>query len=94
MVRKSVEKKLIALSSEITSLRSDLRVVEDQLIHFEDEAEDARLRALVSETPQANKAHREASSTVSAFRRDRDHKLAKIAKLERRQDEMLDRLFS
>jgi len=92
MARKSIEKKLIALSSEIASLQADLRVVQDQLVHFEDEAEDARLRALVAETPQADKVHRDISATASAFRRDRDHKLGKIKKLERRQDELLDQI--
>ncbi len=92
MARNSIEKKLIALSAEIVALKQELRVVEEQLAHFEDEAEDARLRALVSETPQADKIHRDASATVSAFRRDQNHKLEKIKKLERRQDELLDQL--
>ena len=90
--RKSVERKLLSLSAEIAVLREEIQVVDEQLAHFEDAAEDARLRALVSETPQAEQHHRDAAATVAAFRRDRDHKKRKLEKLENKQDQALDLL--
>ena len=41
-------------------LRHELAVAEEQLLHFADEADDARLRALVSETPISERDFRDA----------------------------------
>ena len=92
MLRKSVEHKLKALTKDMAQLRSDLEIVNEQLAHFEDEAEDARLRSLVSETPQAAKIYRDAAATAAAFRRDRDHKSHQLKRLEQQQDDLLDQL--
>ncbi|MEM9561268.1 MAG: hypothetical protein AAGA93_01540 [Actinomycetota bacterium] len=87
-----IEKKLTALSRELQTLRNELGVVEEQLIQVADEAESSRLRSLVSETPQAVHEEREAAKAVAAVRRDRDAKLKRLEKLERKQDDLLDRL--
>ena len=57
-----------------------------------DEAEDARVRSLVSESPEAGKEHREADKHANAMARARAAALASIAELEKAQDELLDRL--
>lgn len=93
MFRSSIEKKLTALSNELQSLREELVVVEEQLIQVTDEAESSRLRSLVSETPQAVQEEREASRALAAVRRDREAKLLRLQKLERKQDDLLDRLI-
>ena len=93
MFRSSIEKKLMALSRELQTLRDELGVVEEQLIQVADEAESTRLRSLVSETPQAVHEEREAAKAVAAVRRDRDAKLRRLHKLERKQDDLLDRLI-
>ena len=87
-----VERKLRKVSEQLRSLRDDLRVTEEQLVQLSDEAEDARIRALVSETPVAEKEHRKASRHADRLRASRDNAIAKIADLERQQDELLDRL--
>ncbi|MEM7275175.1 MAG: hypothetical protein AAF547_18990 [Actinomycetota bacterium] len=74
------------------SIREELGVVEEQLIQVSDEAEDSRLRALVSETPLAAQEQRESAKAVAAVRRDRDAKLKRLQHLERKQDALLDRL--
>ena len=64
----------------------------EQVAHFEETAEDARLRALVSETPLADAEAREAQRHADAQRRARDDLLRSIAALEREQDALLDRM--
>jgi len=92
MFKSSIEKKLAALSRELRTLRQELGIVEEQLIQVSDEAEESRLRSLVSETPLAAHEHRESAKAAAAIRRDRDAKLQRLAKLERKQDDLLDRL--
>ena len=56
--------------------------------------EEARLRALVSETPIAGQEHREAERHADAMRRHRDDLVAEVRKLEASQDTLLDRLVA
>jgi hypothetical protein len=93
MFRSSIEKKLAAVSRELRTLREELGVVEEQLVQVADEAADSRLRSLVSETPLATHEHRESAKAAAAVRRDRDAKLRRLEKLERKQDDLLDRLI-
>jgi hypothetical protein len=92
MSRASIERKLIAVSDEIGTIRTSLGVIDEQLAHFVDAADDARLRSLVSETPLAAGEHREAAKTVVGLRRDREAHMKKLAKLEAKQDALLDQL--
>jgi hypothetical protein len=84
----------MAVSREMRTLREELVVAEEQLLQVADEADDLRLRALVSETPLAEHEHRQSAKAADAARRDRDAKLRKLEKLERKQDDLLDRLGS
>lgn len=92
MSKSLVERRLIEVSTELKKLRSELHVANEQLAHFADEAEDARMRSLVSETPGAGRDHREAEKHVAAMSRHRDELQAKVSTLEQSQDELLDRL--
>lgn len=92
MSRASIERKLVAVSDEIRALHDRLRVLDEQLLHFVDAADDARLRSLVSETPLAAGEHREAAKTVAGLRRDRDAQMKRMTKLEAKQDALLDQL--
>ncbi len=93
MSRASIERQLINGAAEIRTAKEELRILDEQLAHFADSADDARLRALVSETPLASREHREATRTVSALNKDRTVWVERIAKLERRQDELLDKML-
>ncbi|MEM7324666.1 MAG: hypothetical protein AAF531_16370 [Actinomycetota bacterium] len=92
MFRSSIEKKLSAVARELKTLRQELGIVEEQLIQVSDEAEESRLRALVSETPLATEEQRESAKAVAAVKRDRDAKLKRLHGLEQKQDALLDRL--
>lgn len=88
-----VEQRLVEVSARMKRLQDELHVADEQLDHFAHEAEDARIRALVSETPVAEREHREADKHATAMRRHRDGIRAEIERLEATQNELLDRLL-
>lgn len=90
MARTRIEKRLKEVAQRLTSLRTDLAVAEQAVVQTEGEADDARLRALVSETPLAEREHQEVRRQAEVQRRNRDALREEIAKLEIRQDELLD----
>ncbi len=94
MARSLLERRLSDLSQRLKRVRADLRVAEEQLSHFTDEADEARLRALVSETPLAEHEHRAAEKHAEAMRRHRQDLGAEVNQLEKAQDDLLDRLMA
>ena len=74
------------------SLRAELAIIDEQLSHLGNDADDQALRALVSETPGASFEARDAQRHVEAMRKHRAHVVEEIAGLERKQDELLDRM--
>ncbi|MCB0997292.1 MAG: hypothetical protein KDB21_19500 [Acidimicrobiales bacterium] len=93
MSKARIERRLQDVSDQLKQLRSELSVADEQLAHFADEADDARIRSLVSETPLASKEHREAARHVEAMRRHREQVADRIVELERSQDDLLDQLI-
>ena len=89
-----VRQRLIEVSARMKRLHEDLRVADEQLAHFADDADDARIRSLVAETPVAEREHREANKHAVAMRRHRDEVRDEIARLETTQNELLDRLMA
>jgi uncharacterized coiled-coil DUF342 family protein len=89
-----VERKLSEASERLRQLRTELGVVDEQLAFLTDAADDARLRAMVSETPMADKEHREAQKHADAMTRHRSQLVTQIGELEKTQDELLERLFA
>ncbi len=92
MSRWLVEKRLSQSSERLKQLRAELVVVDEQLVFLADAADEARLRALVSETPLADKEHRDAQKHADAMQRRRAEIVSSIGDLVRSQDELLDRL--
>ncbi|MGZ0177176.1 MAG: hypothetical protein ACKVIQ_09920 [Acidimicrobiales bacterium] len=90
MVRSRIERQLADVGKRLKALRSDLGVAEQALMQVDYEADDARLRSLVSETPVAQKEHEQARRQVDVNRRNRDELQAEVSRLEVRQDELLD----
>jgi hypothetical protein len=87
-----IERRLTDVSKRLKRAQQDLTVLEEQLAVLNDSAEDARLRALVSETPLANKEYQEAQRHADAMQRSRTALIATIAELRQAQNELLDRL--
>lgn len=87
-----VERRLTGVSGRLRALREELRVMDEQLMQLADEADDSRIRSLVSETALADHEYREANRHADAMRAHRQEVVDDIARLERRQDELLDQL--
>jgi hypothetical protein len=90
--RSLVERRLTEVGGRLRVLRDELRVIDEQLQHLGEEADDARLRALVSETPLAEKDDRDARRHADAMARRRQEVVGSIVTLETRLDELLDQL--
>lgn len=92
MGQRLIERRLRETGDRLRRLREELRVVEEQLAHLADDADDKGLRALVSETPGADFEYRDARRHVEAMRAHRDGVVENIRELETRQDHLLERL--
>lgn len=87
-----IERKLSELAHELRRSREELRISTEQLAHLAGEADEARIRALVSETPIAEQEFQEASRHAEAMRRHHSDLLVRIDDLEDRQDKLLDNM--
>ncbi len=92
MHRSTVERRLNDAHQRLVRARSELAVLDEQLEVVSDIADETRLKALVAETPTASREHDEASRHADAMRRTRQALVESISELERRQNELLDRL--
>jgi len=94
MKRARIERRLRQISQQIKKLREDIVQSEEQSRQLDDEADNARIRALVSETPLAEKEHRQADRHSERLRRHREKSLERLGELQAEQDQLLDRLGS
>ena len=94
MSRVQIERRLFDVAERLKRARVELAVLDEQLEVFVDAAEEARVRALVAETPLAHREHAEAQRHADAMQRSRTSLASDVAALERSQDELLDRLLS
>lgn len=92
MSRSILERRLVDVSERLKRLRAELGVTEEQVAFVEDEAEDARLRAMVAETPLVDVEARDARRHADAAGRHRDALVQTIAELAQEQDSLLDRM--
>ncbi|MGQ0805856.1 MAG: hypothetical protein ACT4PI_18625 [Actinomycetota bacterium] len=92
MPQSILQRRLVDVSERLKRLRAELGVTEEQLAFLEDEADDARLRALVAETPLGDVEARDARRHADALTRHRDALTRSVAELVREQDALLDRM--
>jgi hypothetical protein len=92
MHRAIIERRLSDAHQRLVRARTELDLLDEQLVVVNEMADDTRVRALVAETPGAVKEHDEATRHATAMLRNRQTLVDRIAELERRQDELLDRL--
>jgi hypothetical protein len=92
MLRSSVERRLSDAHDRLVRARAELAVLDEQLAVAEEIADDTRLRAMVSETLLASKEYDEANRQATVMRQTRAALAERVVDLERRQDELLDRL--
>lgn len=94
MSRSLLERKLSEVTERLRLQREELAVAEEQLAFFMEGADDARLRALVSETPLADREHHEAQRHADAMARHRNRLVEQITELESVQDRLLERFVT
>jgi len=90
--RSTVERRLRDNSQRLLRLREELGITSEQMAQLGEEAEDARIRAMVSETALAQREHHDAQRHAAALARHRAEVEAEIERLERDQDRLLDDL--
>ena len=66
---RNLERRLLSLSGEISSLRAEIAILDEQLAFQRDVMEDTRVRALVAETPLADRELRVASDDLRRIQR-------------------------
>ncbi|MGH8979791.1 MAG: hypothetical protein ACRDWE_02045 [Acidimicrobiales bacterium] len=89
MQRFLVERRLRDVHARLVRARGELAVLDEQLAVVAEEAEDARLRSLVSETPLAAHEYTEVQRHVDAMAKARAALSETTEALERRRDELL-----
>jgi hypothetical protein len=87
-----VERRLKQATTRLRGLREELRVIDEQLAHLGEDADDMGIRSLVSENSGAAYEYRNAQAHADAMAKHRAHVVSSIAELEARQDLLLDRL--
>jgi len=92
MTRTILQRRLVDVSERLKRLRAELAVTNEQVSFLEGEAEEFRLRALMSETPLADAEARDARQQADTMARYRDTLIVQIGRLQREQDELLDRM--
>ena len=89
-----VERRLSQNAARLKELRAELAQLDEQYDVFASDADDSAIRALVSETPGAAFEANDARKHADAMARHRQHVVDTIRELERKQDELLDKLTS
>lgn len=79
-------------NTRLRALRAELEVLSEQQPYLADDADDMELRAIVDDSSHSRLVAREAGGHAAAHARAKAHALAEIARLEAKQDELLDRL--
>ncbi len=92
MTRSLVERKLTDVTNRLRKAREELAIADEQRAALAETADELRIRAVVAETPLAEREHREAQRHVGAMDNSRNQLAKHISDLQRSQDELLDRL--
>lgn len=87
-----LERRLLEGAERLKRARAELAVIDEQLAFVTGEAEDARLRSLVSETPIADAEARDVGRQADALARERAHLLGRVQEHEVEQNALLDEM--
>ena len=88
-----IAQRLRALSAEISSIQTEIGILEEQIAFQTEVADDARIRALVSETPLADRESQVASVDLARLMRLRSDALKQLEQLRADQDRLLERML-
>lgn len=85
--------RLRAITDEVAQIRTEIQILDEQIAFQQEVAEDARIRALVSETPLADRDATEAGRDLERMQRNRADAHARRDALRAEQDALLERLI-
>ena len=89
----NLQRRLTEARDELARLRESLRILDEQLAFQRDVADEAETRAVVSQTPLADREARDAQNDLRRVLRQREEVAGAITELAAEQDRLLDRLF-
>lgn len=89
-----IAQRLRALSAEIATLQTEIGILEEQIAFQTEIADDARIRALVSETPIADRDAQVASGDLARIMGSRTDALKRLEQLRADQDGLLERMIN
>jgi hypothetical protein len=89
MHRVLLERRIRDVHARLIRARRELAVLDEQLAVVRESTDEARVRALVSETPLATQELNEAERHADVMARARDALCQTVVDLEQRQDELL-----
>ena len=88
-----VERRLSKVGFRLKTLRSELAVVDEQLLYLGEDADDQAIRAMVAETASSSFEARSAQGNLANMTKHRAKVVEEIAELDERQDQLLDQLI-
>lgn len=89
MQRFLLERRIRDLHNRLVRAREELAIIDEQLAVVQEEAEEARVRSMVSETPLATHDYVDVRRHADAMQRGRDAMAKTVVDLERRRDDLL-----
>jgi hypothetical protein len=92
MIRRGVERRLRDTEAKLVRAREELALLEEQAMSFNDDADEAQVRAVVSETPLAEREWHEASRHAEVVARSIARARQRVTDLERAREELSGRL--
>ena len=90
---RNLERRLLSLSGEISSLKAEVAILDEQLAFQQNVMEDTRVRALVAETPLADREFRVASDDLRRIQRVTEDARTRLRALLEDQDRLLGELL-
>ena len=88
-----VERRLSKVGSRLKTLRSELAVIDEQLLYLGEDADDQAIRAMVAETASSSFEARSAQGNFANMTKHRLKVVEEIVDLEQRQDQLLDQMI-
>ena len=88
-----MEKTLVQMGDRLAKAREELHIVEEQLLFQIDVAQEAHTRALLSETPLADREYRMARDDLQRLEAERTRLHRRIAEIRDEQNRLLDRML-
>jgi hypothetical protein len=90
---RNIERRLLTLSDEISAVRDEVGILSEQMAFQRDVMDDTRVRALVAETPLADREFRIASEDLGRIQRALEESSGRLSALLEERDRLLSELL-